>query len=477
MIEFFSGSFFGISCLLIGACLLIPKTHRYIGIAAANLVLGVLLLGTSYALLFGLSVFGFFAQKTFAGRYGRFAFHISWILSLLPLLLLRSTFDFQFKNLILSFSLCFFCLQQIGALIDLYNKRSDRPVNLAHWLAYALFFPSLIAGPIARWGELRPALLNPIEFTTDRGIEGVLLFAQGLFKKMVFAAPLMLISTRFFSDPISYGPAIAVLVAFIFRFGIWADISSYADGARGIATLLGLNLRPNFNRPFQTTVLVDFWRRWHISLSSWLQDYIFYPLALGPLRRYVPGFVAIIIAVLGTFIALGLWHQLSLTLVAMGLINGTGVLISGFIEQKWKPGNIAGKISKKFSGGAILFVFLFLPTLLISLPLEKAWALIQNAWNGATPSWTASWSRLIAIFDGPLDSKIPIAWIAIALLGWEVIQYLGRPKTEGLHASPAFAEGAGLSKAQRLFFVFALFVIWLILADFESKMGFAYVQI
>lgn len=477
MIEFFSWTFFSAACLSIGACFLVPKESRYIGIAIMNLALGTLLLGTSFALLFSLSVFGFFAQKLFSTNGRRAAFHLSWTLSLLPLLLLRSTLSFDLKNLILSFSLCFFCLQQIGALVDLYRRRAEPPRDLAHWLAYALFFPSLIAGPIARWTELRPALLSPTTFTTARGIEGALLCGQGLFKKMVFAAPLIFISSRYFADPVSYGPVTTLAIAFVFRYGIWADISSHTDWARGISTLMGLDLRPNFNRPFQTTMLVEFWRRWHMSLSTWLQDYVFYPIAMGPLRRYVPGSLSLSLAVLSTFVLLAFWHEISFSLFILGLINGSGVLISGFMESRWKPKGLISEIPKKIIGSAIMLLFMWLPTLLISLPIDKAWALLQKAFDSGDSTWPNSWNRLIATTDGPLVSTLPIFSIAVALFAWEIVQYFGREKSLGPQAAPAHAEGYKLAPAQRLFFVFVVFVIWLILADFESKMGFAYVRI
>lgn len=489
MIEFFSWPFFVLACLLIGACFFLPRSKRYIGIAISNLILGTLLLGASYGLLVALSLLGFFAHKRFSQAGGRIVFHVTWLLSLLPLLLLRSAFDFHLKGMILSFSLCFFCLQHIGALIDIYKKRAEAPADIMHWLAYTLFFPSLIAGPIARWSEMRPALLNPTIFTKVRGIEGVLLCAQGLFKKMVFAAPLILISSRFFAEPKSFGPTAAVFVAFVFRYGIWADISSHTDWARGFASLLGIPLRPNFNRPFQTTSLVEFWRRWHISLSSWLLDYVFYPIALGPLRRLVPGALALVIAVLSTFVLLGFWHQVSFTLMIMGLINGMGVLLAGFLESRWEAKNRCVDFLRHSLGLVIMFVFLLLPTLLISLSIHDALTLVltfsekieMSSFRLIDAQWPASLARLISTTDGPMLSSIPIFSIAIAALCWELIQFfshkMGTQSAEGAFAAPAFAEGSKLSPAWRLIFVFVLFVVWLVFADFESTMGFVYVKI
>lgn len=198
---------------------------------------------------------------------------------------------------------------------------------------------------------------------------------------------------------------------------------------------------------------------------------------MGPLRRYVPGPVSLSLAVLITFVLLGFWHEISFSLFILGLINGSGVLISGFVDRRWKPSWFGSQIAKKVVGSGILVLFMWLPTLLISLPVAKAWTILQSAWQGSDPLWPNSWNRLIATTDGPLVSTIPVLSIAVALLAWEVVQYFGRESAVGPQAAPAHAEGSKLSPAQRLFFVFIVFVLWLVLADFESKMGFAYVRI
>ncbi len=401
------------------------------------------------------------------------------LITLGPLILFRWPLEAEnisrLRGIWMSGSLAFFCLQSCGALLEIYWNRAEPPRTLARWMAFSIFFPNLLAGPIARWKELGATIDTPMTFNKEHGNEALLLFGQGLFKKMVLAAPFLFILDRYFTEPLKHGWVTAIGMAFLLRYAIWAEISSHTDWARAGAHLLGYRLPNNFHYPFQTLRLAEFWRRWHMSLSLWLQDYVFSPIALGPLRRWISPKLAMVVALMVAFSGLGLWHGITVSFLAMGFVKGLGVLIS---EWSWrnaeKQRGWLFLIYRATVAPAMLLLFLVLPTLLIRTDLATLLTVFSKPDHGLATSWL----RLTEIYDGDsLIHRTMYPYLLIAI-GYEGLLWLNR-RRQASRASMDVQSSwdfAALSPWPRGVILLIGFILFLIFAEFEASLGFSYVN-
>lgn len=209
----------------------------------------------------------------------------------------------------------FFTFEAIAYIADV--RRGVAPVerSMFRYSLYVTLFPHLIAGPIMRPNDLFPQLTRRIRFDSARFASGLQLFVEGLIKKRLLADPAGLIVDRVFAFPAGADPTAAWLGALAYTVQIYGDFAGYTDMGRGIARMLGFELPLNFNAPYTAASIGDFWRRWHISLSSWLRDYLYIPL--GGNRR---GSVSV--NVLVTMLLGGLWHGAGLTFLLWGGYHG-----------------------------------------------------------------------------------------------------------------------------------------------------------
>ena len=224
-------------------------------------------------------------------------------------------------GLLLPLGISFYTFQSMGYLIDVYNGKVAPERNIARFALFVSFFPQLIQGPIGRYGDLAPQLTEPHDFDWDDSERGVLLILWGLFKKMVIAdRAVPLVNAVFSAQAGEYGGAVAAVGVLFYAVQQYCDFSGGIDLVAGIAQLFGIRLAPNFKRPYFAVSLGDFWRRWHISLGSWMRDYVFYPFALtrpvtklskAAKGRFGAHFSRALPAVLGNilvFLLVGVWH-------------------------------------------------------------------------------------------------------------------------------------------------------------------------
>jgi len=221
----------------------------------------------------------------------------------------------------------FYVFQSMSYTIDYYRGRVERETS---WIRYATFvslFPQLVAGPIERASHLLPQLrANPRITPTDLA-DGASLFVVGLFKKIALADYLAMYVEPVYNAPGSYEAPALLLATFAFTWQIYFDFSGYTDMARGIGRLLGIRLMLNFNNPYLADGLGDFWRRWHISLSTWFRDYVYVPLGgnrKGPVRTYVNMCLVMLIS--------GLWHGAMWTFVLWGAVHAVARLLTRALE-------------------------------------------------------------------------------------------------------------------------------------------------
>jgi alginate O-acetyltransferase complex protein AlgI len=236
-----------------------------------------------------------------------------------------------YLHLLLPIGLSFYSLTTLGYLIDVYRGTTLPEKDVRAVALLVSFFPLVTSGPIERASRILPQLRNP-SFDQGQFLDGLKLMAWGYFKKAVIADNLGVVVDRVYGNVTAYDGPSFIVATFFFTLQIFADFSGYTDIAIGAAQAFGIRIAQNFNLPYYAESLSDFWKRWHISLSTWLRDYLYIPLVqstgrrLGQSRFHLPVIKPELwtygIGVLVTFFLCGLWHGANWTYVAWGMIHG-----------------------------------------------------------------------------------------------------------------------------------------------------------
>jgi len=271
----------------------------------------------AFALLATLGILFFFKYFNFAaGTAGSVA-------SLLGLRLSIPKMDF-----LLPVGISFHTFQTLGYTIDVYRGKILPEKSFAKFALFVSFFPLLVAGPIERASNLLPQFDAPTQVNYENWAVGLRLILWGLIKKMVIADRLSTAVTNVYADPHGFPGPLLMLATFLFAIQIYCDFSGYSDIAIGAARLLGFKLMTNFKMPYFSTSLSDFWGRWHISLSTWFRDYLYFPLGGGRVRLG-----HWIFNILVVFCVSGLWHGASWTFVVWGAIHGTWLIFERILTR------------------------------------------------------------------------------------------------------------------------------------------------
>jgi alginate O-acetyltransferase complex protein AlgI len=246
--------------------------------------------------------------------------------------------------------------QALAYLVDLKQRKYESEKSPIHFTNYLLFFSKVQAGPIERPQHMLPQLRRSLSFEHTSGVIGMRLFLWGMFKKFVVANNISAVTAPAFVNPAAYSGLSLFLVMLYYSFQLYADFSGYTDMARGTARMLGIDLAENFNRPFISRNITEFWRRWHISLSSWFNEYVFTPLTVET-RAW--GMTGILFSLITTFTLVGLWHGASINFLLFGALHGLAIAIELITQKRRK------KIIKKLPGAlngllGITYSFLFL---------------------------------------------------------------------------------------------------------------------
>ncbi len=224
-------------------------------------------------------------------------------------------------KVILPVGISFYTFQTMSYVIDVYRRRLPAARSFLDYATYLSFFPQLVAGPIERGSRLLPQFQAPRRFDVSMAEDGARQMLWGVVKKLLIADQLAQVVDRVYTTPDAFtGPQLA-FATICFAFQIYCDFSAYSDIAIGTARLFGVELMRNFAHPYLSQSLGEFWRRWHISLSTWFRDYVYIPLGGGRASRARRGFNVMV-----TFLLSGLWHGASWNFVIWGGINGAGVL-------------------------------------------------------------------------------------------------------------------------------------------------------
>ena len=263
----------------------------------------------------GLLVFSIVAQLGMLGFFKYFGFFLENLTSLLEALGLRPS-PWTLR-LILPVGISFYTFQTLSYTFDIYRRRMQPTRDFLDFALFVAFFPQLVAGPIERAANLLPQIARPRILDAARIDDGLFLILWGYFKKVVIADQAAQVANLVFKDPAAFTGGEILLGILAFTIQIYGDFSGYSDIARGTAKLMGFELMVNFRLPYFAISPSDFWQRWHISLSSWLRDYLFFPLGgpYGSRPRQV-------FTVMVTFLLSGLWHGAAWNFVIWGAYHG-----------------------------------------------------------------------------------------------------------------------------------------------------------
>lgn len=239
-------------------------------------------------------------------------------------------FEVTLLNLVLPLGISFFTFTQIAYLVDAYKGKA-REYNIINYVLFVTFYPHLIAGPILHHGEMMPQFDRIRSKLWDWGnaASGVFIFCIGLFKKVVIADSVAIYANAGFDT--ASGFVDSWIAALSYTFQLYFDFSGYTDMAIGAALLFNIRLPQNFNSPYKALNIQDFWRRWHMTLSRFLRDYIYIPL--GGNRR---GEMIMLRNLMLTFLIGGLWHGAGWTFLFWGLLHGVGASDTSFMGQAWR---------------------------------------------------------------------------------------------------------------------------------------------
>jgi len=290
------------------------KIHEYNNLPKKRLLLW-------FSIFFNLSVLGFFKYYNF--------FIDSWI-DFVGLFGYELTSTWTLK-IILPVGISFYTFQTMSYTIDIYRKEIVPSNNFISFAAFVAFFPQLVAGPIERAKNLLPQMLRKRKFNYNQSVSGLKLILNGMFKKVVIADSLAPIVDEIFINYSNLDGGILLLGSLYFSIQIYCDFSGYSDIAIGISKLFGFEIMSNFKFPYFSRNIGEFWRRWHISLSSWFRDYLYIPL--GGSRK---GRFSSIRNIFIIFTVSGLWHGANLTFVFWGLFHAILFLPSFFFKTNRK---------------------------------------------------------------------------------------------------------------------------------------------
>ncbi len=303
--------------------------------------------------------------------------------------------NFQPLDIILPVGISFYTFQSISYIVDVYKGRVSPTETWLDYIFFLSFFPALVAGPIVRADKFIPQIRANRRATSDETFAGLWMVILGIIKKAIIADYLAQYNDLIFMSPTGYSGFESLMGVIGYTMQIYCDFSGYSDMAIGIALIMGFSLTPNFNFPYKSQNVTEFWRRWHISLSSWLRDYIYIPLGgnrKGTARTYLNNFLTMLIG--------GLWHGAAWKFVFWGALHGAGLAIHKACRPLLDriPDNRAVKIA------SWTLTMLFVSLLWVFFRAE---------------SWTDSWLIIRNIFTNfDADQIVPFIltrrlWIAM----------------------------------------------------------------
>jgi len=365
-------------------------------------------------------------------------------------------------NIIIPLGISFFTFRTISYVIEIYKEKITASRDWVVFFTYVSFFPCILSGPIDRPQKLIPQLEKERVFNNSQATDGLRQILWGLFKKIVIADNCASFTNNVF-DNFHTIPASALLIgAFFYTIQLYADFSGYTDMAIGIARLIGFNITRNFNYPFYSQNIAEYWRKWHMSLTSWLTDYVFTPLSIA-LRDY--GKAGIIIAIIINFTICGIWHGANWTYVLFGFLHGCyfiPIILRGTLNKKKRivKGQLLPSPVEFVNMVATFLLVMFTLVIFRSESIGQAFQ-----YFGSMFSMSIFTVPSLSIFDIHGSKVIIIAFFIFLML---IAEWLQREKEYGLQ----------ISNVKRSFLRWGIYygLIVLILVFIDKQETFIYLQ-
>ena len=300
-------------------------------------------------------------------------------------------------NIILPIGISFYIFSALSYLIDVFRGDYPAEKNILHFALYIAFFPKLTAGPIVRGKHFFPQVKEYRGTQWEPFKAGIQIFVFGLFKKIVLADHLGVFVDDVFHAPIAFNTGTVILAAVSYSLQIYFDFSGYSDMAIGVSKILGFDFKPNFNLPYLSQNVSEFWKRWHISLSSWFQDYLYIPLGgsrKGEVRTYINLMLVMLIS--------GLWHGAGWTFIIWGALHGIASCVNKAFGKKLKA-------LGSWVNGIITFIFVTLFWVVFRADsfstAVKVWTGMFTAHTGISQPYTWSFFAIVCLIAGTI-----VAW-------------------------------------------------------------------
>lgn len=336
-----------------------PKKHRYIVLLIGSLIFYYLFSGKYIIFILLSSVITYFSGKLIE-KYNdkrKLILTLSILLNLSFLLVLKYNnffgdifrvvgINIPYKKFILPIGISYYTLETISYLTDIYRKRMKAETNYLKVLLFLVYFPQIVEGPIANYSRLSKTLFNTEKFNYDNFVSSFVLIAWGFIKKLVIADRAGIFVSKVFEN--NYGGALLIIGVLLYTLQIYADFSGCIDIVSGVSELFGVKLDENFRRPFFSRSIQEFWRRWHITLGTWLKEYIFYPISLSKLNmklnlklrkmksKYISRFIITAFPLFFVWFFNGMWHGASFKYVVYGLYYYVLMMIGILLEPVFK---------------------------------------------------------------------------------------------------------------------------------------------
>ena len=336
-----------------------PKKHRYIILLIGSLIFYYLFSGKYIVFILLSSVITYFSGKLIE-KYNdkrKLILSLSILLNLSFLLVLKYNnffgdifrlvgINIPYKKFILPIGISYYTLETISYLTDIYRKRMKAETNYLKVLLFLVYFPQIVEGPIANYSRLSKTLFNTEKFNYDNFVSSFVLIAWGFVKKLVIADRAGIFVSKVFEN--NYGGILLIVGILLYTLQIYADFSGCIDIVSGVSELFGVKLDENFKRPFFSKSIQEFWRRWHITLGTWLKEYIFYPISLSKLNmklnlklrkmksKYISRFIITAFPLFFVWFFNGMWHGASFKYVVYGLYYYVLMMIGILLEPVFK---------------------------------------------------------------------------------------------------------------------------------------------
>lgn len=355
--------------------------------------------------------------------------------------------DIHTLNIILPMGISFYTFQTMAYSLDIYWGKQKPTRSVVNFFLYVSYFPQLVAGPIERASHLLPQIEGNRKITSDSIAQGLFLITFGFFKKVAIADTAAIVVNQVFSNPAEYGSMQLLIGIYAFAIQIYCDFSGYTDIARGTSKFFGIDLMENFNFPYFSRSITEFWRRWHISLSAWLRDYLYIPLGgnrFGKLKTYRN--------LMTTMLLGGLWHGASWNFVFWGGLHGSYLSIErAFNYGKEYSKNYLFSISQWFiTFHLVCFAWIFFRAQDFSTSKTYISGLYSDIGNNSINPFD------IVRFSAPM----------FLLLGVEIIQFKTKDQTFLTHSNVV---------TQFIIFLCLLLSIFLF-GSFDEEVAFIYFQ-